>query len=128
MLVKGKEYKPSMTKFLNSFSLEAKGFGKDKIEYLEKLFHEFLDYIITTNDKIFYSKGGRFNISIYESVFYASCLEAYKTKTLDIKKIALSNIEQLKNDKEFYDATQVRTTQTTNVKTRLKKAREILLR
>ncbi|MBF0403189.1 MAG: DUF262 domain-containing protein [Nitrospirae bacterium] len=128
MLINGENYKSSMKTFLNSFSMEAKGFEKTKIEYLEKLYNEFLNYFITIGDTVFFGKGGWFNISVYESVFYASCLEAYRSNSFDIKKITLSSIEQLKNDKEFSDATLVRTSQKSQVQTRLRKAIEILLK
>jgi hypothetical protein len=43
MLVNYDNYKPSLTKFLNQFSSEAKHFSAEKVKYFEKLFKLFLE-------------------------------------------------------------------------------------
>jgi len=66
MLVDGASYKPSMTKFLNRFSLKAKSFPEGNIQYLENLFLTFSEKAFSEGSRIFHSKTGKFNISVFE--------------------------------------------------------------
>ncbi|MBN1559842.1 DUF262 domain-containing protein [candidate division KSB1 bacterium] len=128
MLIDHDEYKPSMTKFLNKFSLKAKQFENSNIEYLEKLFIKFLEKVIQTESdgKLFYSKTGRFNISVYESIFVAICAEAFAEKNLSVKNIDIKKVDLLKEDSDFFNATQYDTASAANVSTRLQSAIRIL--
>ncbi len=83
MLVDGDNYQPSMTKFLNKFSYMAKSFPDENINYLEKLFLAFLEKVSKADSKLFHSKTGRFNISVYEAIFVAICQRAFAQKDLD---------------------------------------------
>ena len=46
MLVDGRNYAPSMVKFLNGFSNLCKSNGSDKNQYLEQLFESFLGALL----------------------------------------------------------------------------------
>lgn len=127
MLIDGGEYKPSMTKFLNKFSLKAKTFPESNIKYLESLFVTFLESIRTPDDQLFHSKTGRFNISVFESIFVAACEHAFVEKNLDIHPIDLDKVSLLKEDAKFIDATQFDTASSQNVKERLSRAKVMLM-
>lgn len=126
MLVDGEHYKPSMTRFLNKFSLKAKKFPTENIQYLKSLFLVFLDKVENSDGRLFHSKAGRFNISVFESIFVASCKKAFAEKNLDVADIDLEKVGVLKEDGEFIDATQFDTASEKNVKIRLARAKEVL--
>lgn len=126
MLIDGTSYKPSMTKFLNKFSLHAKTLPESNIKYLEELFLKFSEKAFTGEGKIFHSKTGKFNISVFESIFVAACSSAFEKKTLDISDIDLDKVALLKEDSGFIDATQSNTASEKNVTYRLKRAKEML--
>jgi hypothetical protein len=126
LLIEKDHYKPSMTKFLNQFSYKAKSFPKENITYLEELFKAFLSSIPVDGFKLFFSTTGRFNISVYESIFVASCIDAFNAKNLLTKPIDLEKVSALKRDAEFVEATQSDTASEKNVKLRLDKALQII--
>lgn len=126
MLIDGESYKPSMTKFLNRFSFKAKSFPEENILFLEKLFMIFLERSSTSDDRLFHSKTGRFNISVFESIFVASCCESFAQKKIDINAIDFEKVELLKNNVQFIDATQSDTASEKNVKFRISRAKEML--
>jgi uncharacterized protein with ParB-like and HNH nuclease domain len=127
MLIEGDEYKPSMTRFLNTFSENAKKFPMQDIDYLEKLFHSFLDKCIPLGDKIFISKKGKFNISMYEAIFSAICKRPYENRNFDVDEIDATKFYNLKENPNFIDSIQSHTTNTEMVKARLNTAREALI-
>lgn len=127
MLIESDTYKPSMTKFLNQFSFKAKSFAEENIQYLESLFKAFLENIPSEDKRLFFSKTGRFNLSVYESIFVACCKQAFIEKNLAVKQIDLLKVQELKENPDFIEATQSDTASEKNVKLRLSKASEILL-
>jgi hypothetical protein len=78
------------------------------------------------DSKIFFSKSGRFNISVYEAIFVAACEDAFKAKGFDLRTFNSEQVSRLKSDSAFIDATQSRTSGAANVKTRIDKAKMIL--
>ena len=126
MLLFKDAYKPSLTKFLNTFSAKAKKFTQEEIQILENIFIEFAKYIAQVDNRAFFSKGGRFNISVYEAIFFALCEDAYKNKNTNIKPTTVENIALLKDDAVFIDATQSNTASTSNVVLRIDKAKTML--
>ena len=127
MLIDYKDYKPSMTRFLNKFSFTAKAFPKENIDYLVSLFKKFVNELPNEDPRLFYSKTGRFNISVFESIFVASCEVAFESKNLDITPPTIEQVNQLKEDTDFITATQSDTASIKNVTARIEKAKEILL-
>lgn len=126
MLVDGANYKPSMTKFLNKFSYMAQSFPDENVNYLERLFLAFLEKVSKADSKLFHSKTGRFNISVYEAIFVAICQRAFAQKDFDIPDIDSSKVTKLKDDPGFLEATQSRTANAKNVSYRIDKALELL--
>lgn len=127
MLIDGSIYKPSMTKFLNKFSLHAKSFPESNIRYLEELFLQFSQKAFSSETKIFHSKTGKFNISVFESIFVAACSNAFDNKSLDVADIDSNKVALLKEDSNFIEATQYNTASEKNVTDRLSRAKEMLL-
>jgi uncharacterized protein with ParB-like and HNH nuclease domain len=125
MLIEREEYQSSMVKFLNSFSKNCKKLKDDQIDYLEKLFHSFLESCSELPEKAFYRKN-KFNISIFEAVFFAQCEKSFKTRKFVEGKIDSERLEELKSDSEFVEAIQSQTTNKVNVNNRLDKAVSIL--
>jgi len=127
MLIDGDNYKPSMTKFLNRFSLKAKSFPDLNIKYLECLFMAFLDKVPNSDNRLFHSKSSRFNISVFESIFVATCSNAFSNKDTNIPDIDIDKVIKLKADEDFIDATQFDTASEKNVKFRINRAKEMLI-
>jgi hypothetical protein len=125
MLVNHNDYKPSLIKFLNAFSAQAKKYSKEDIEYFENQFKTVVSTVVNINPKLFFNND-RFNIAIYESIFVALTEDAYKTKSLSIKTTDINNVETLKNDEDFIKASQQSTASTANVQLRINKAKELL--
>ncbi len=126
MLINGEAYSPSMVKFLNKFSQQAKSFSDDQRERLQQLLESFLYSCRELPSDVFHSTRGRFSPMIFESVFVAACQEVYDRGQGGIGTIDAGSLRTLKDDPAFRDATQSRTSDTPNVKTRLSRAREIL--
>ena len=127
MLVGGDNYKPSMVKFLNKFSNDARSFSEQQVKHLESLFDSFLDSCQNLNERAFTGKTNRINISIYEAVFTAVCGAVYEGRSLNVPLITKEQLNALKNDGDVKNATISKTASKTNVETRLRRAREILL-
>jgi hypothetical protein len=126
MLLTHESYKPSLTKYLNDFSSKAKKFSDEDITYFESLFKAFAEKAIALDTKIFFQKTGRFNISIYESIFVALSEDAFKARNTVIKETDISKIQLLKEDKDFVAASQSNTASSGNVILRINKAKELL--
>lgn len=126
MLLDSENYKPSMTQFLNVFSKKSRNFKDDSLEYFQNLFQSFCDYIVELDSSIFYSKSGKFSITVFESIFVALCLNVSKNQQLEIKKTTLDKIALLQENDIFNKASQDNTAGKANVENRLRIAKEIL--
>jgi len=127
MLFFGNEYKPSMTKFLNLSSQKFRKISDETIAYCEALFDSFLLASETLDDKALIGKlNNRFNISTFEAVFVATCADCFREKSLVTQKINPENIELLKSDTDFIEATQRNTASTDNVMKRRRIAARVL--
>ena len=123
MLMQGHTYRPSMVKFLNGFSKQARSFDGDQLTHLQSLLSSFLNSCKTLPSDAFHSLQGRFSPMIFESVFVAACHEPY-TKGQQVEgEINLDSLNALKSDPDFHSATQSQTTAAANVNKRLNRAR-----
>lgn len=129
MLIERNNYRPSMTKFLNWFSNNAKKFSETDILFLKNIFINFIDFVDSLNsDAIFLTNNNRFNISIYEAVFATLCKNAYiERDATRISRVNLEKINQLKADSDFIAASSKSTANRDNVETRNTIAMKILL-
>lgn len=127
MLISGDEYAPSMVRFLNQFSRQCEGHDDKQNEYLFKLFTSFLNACEELPDDAFVNpKNNRFNIALFEAVFTATCDVAFKKRRLLKGEIDAGEISELERDRRFQNASLEGTTRTTNVQTRLERARALI--
>ena len=127
MLVNGKSYSPSLVKFLNKFSDDAMLFKDDQLYQIEQLLNSFLDNNKDLPDDIFQKAPSRFSATLFESVFVAACFGPYSAGRKNARSIDKELLVKLKDDKIFKEAAYIRTTNSTNVETRLGRARTILV-
>jgi uncharacterized protein with ParB-like and HNH nuclease domain len=127
MLMNSNKYNAPMTTFLNSFSRKAKSFPTETNQYLRDLFKKFCDTTVTIGQHIFLTKGGKFSITVFESIFVAMCDSAFQKKSLTITIPSKESIERLKSNRDFINATQDNTAGKKNVETRLRLAKEFLV-
>lgn len=126
MLFEYKTYSSPMGRFLNTFSKTANGFKLELIDYLGALFVSFLDSCDNLSETAFSTKQGQFSISLFESIFVATCIEAFKKKELVSSKVADNSVVALKENEEFINSNQGSVASKTNVTTRITKAIEML--
>lgn len=126
MLFEYKTYSSPMCRFLNTFSKTANGFKRELIDYLGALFVSFLDSCDNLSETTFSTKQGQFSISLFESIFVATCIEAFKKKELVSSKVVDNSVVALKENEEFINSNQGSVASKTNVTTRITKAIEML--
>lgn len=126
MLFEYETYSSPMGRFLNTFSKTANGFKPELIDYLESLFISFLDSCDNLSDNAFSTKQGQFSISLFESIFVATCIGAFKKKELINTKVVNDSVVALKENEDFINSNQGSVASKTNVITRITKAIEML--
>lgn len=127
MLSARDKYAPSLPKFLNMFSGEAKKFTDEENAYLEKLFVSFVDKFKHSDyDPFMGKRTKRFNTALFEAVFFVICSPFYKNKQLVDISLDFSKIKRLENDEDFAKSSTEGTTKKSNVEIRLRRAQEIL--
>ena len=126
MLINGESYRPSMVKFLNRFSQDAKAFDSDYLGRLQQLLQSFLDSCRDLPSDAFHSTPGRFSPMIFEAVFVALCAGPYVAKQTINGKVNASSLTALKQDPHFREATLRATTQSASVQTRLSLAKKLI--
>lgn len=128
MLMSGKDYAPSMSRFLNKFSKRCKKLNAEEVSFLESLFLNFVDSLHNAAPDAFKSQSNqRFNISTFDSVMAALCAPSLAAKAILSPEVNSRSLSMLKADAEFQQASQSRTSSKSNVKNRLEKASAYLL-
>ena len=127
MLVDSERYAPSLVKFLNRFSKDAKSNTPERNQYLERLFKSFLSAAEHLSDDTFINKGnGRINIALIEAVFFASCKDSLAKDETVKHTLDAERIQQLEADADFVNAASRSTTSRNNVNIRLQRGMAIL--
>jgi len=126
LLKEGETYKPSLTRFLNSFAKSMQEAQRNELDFMKSVFENFLNCYKDYPSDIIRTRTKKMNISVFEAIFYAACVTGYRDNTAAVLQIPLAQIDLLKNDPEFIEASKVRTTSSENVRLRLQRAREIL--
>jgi uncharacterized protein with ParB-like and HNH nuclease domain len=127
MLIEGETYSPSMLRFLNQFSRKCRSQSEAQNRYLAELLDSFLKACERLPGDAFLNKRNkRFNVALFEAAFAAVCNNAFKEHRHVKALVPAHKLGALENDEEFSAATLEGTTQTRNVKTRLKQAKIIL--
>ncbi|WP_421329648.1 DUF262 domain-containing protein [Aeromonas veronii] len=119
-------YKNSISGFLNNFANEAKEYTSDDIMFTKRLWDAFMVACVDLEPSDFRAGGSKLSITLFESVFYACCLDSYNTKNIDIQKISKEKIAMLKDDPEFKSFSTGKTTRKESVTKRLARAKELL--
>ena len=121
----GNDYAPSMVKFLNRFSKDAKGYDRSEIERVETVVGKVLDALGAVPRDPFLTKQLRFSLPLFEAVFAAAAkkFEAGSAWVLNPQAVI-----ELSTSLEFLSHAQEQTTNTSNVKGRLREAEAILYR
>lgn len=124
MLMRGEEYRPSMTRFLNAFSKSMRKVSGPELQSLEDLFRAFLAAAAGLPQGIFGTRSRKMNVSIFESVFSAACRAMWRGESTTVLALSQGSIENLKADAQFVEAASTKSTNRDKVETRLTKARE----
>ena len=125
LLIDEKNYAPKMVNFLNSFSYKTKKFTRDENVYLENLFMSFIDACASLEEKAFF-RNSRFSKTLFESVFVATCANAYDNKTTVVKKIDPTSFDALKEDKEFVSYLLSGSSSSDNIRGRIGRAKQLI--
>jgi hypothetical protein len=121
----GDAYAPSMVKFLNRFSKEAKSYSDREISEIEEVVGKVLDELSLHQRELFLTRQGRFSLPLYEAVFAAIAARVSDDPNADAE-IDSESIAGMSTSPDFVKYTQEQTTNTSNVKGRLRVARERL--
>lgn len=127
MLIDSGSYAPSMTKFLNLFSQKCRNHTPEQNEFLEDLFTSFLKASESVPSDVFVSeRTHRFNVALFEAVFSASLEACIAQDRMASGNLSAQEINELDADPSFQSASLLGTTRTTNVETRLNRARALI--
>ncbi len=123
MWLRGDEYAPSMVKFLNTSSKVAQRFDRARVSEIEAKVTWFLDAADDVPRRAFLTRQGRFSMPLFESVFSAAAERGEKDCNWKLPADCVTAVAQ---NEEFVAAASEQTTNTSNVKTRLRVGREVL--
>ncbi len=127
MLMEGDKYRPSMSKFLNSYSRRSQGYPPEMNKYLEQLFTSFLSACSALSADAFVSaRTRRFSIALYEAVFSVVCAGPLHVKGLVDRPLDESAMRTLDTDSDFVEASEKASADKANVDRRLRRAREFI--
>jgi uncharacterized protein with ParB-like and HNH nuclease domain len=127
MLIEGRNYAPSLVRFLNQFSRKCETNTQDQNLYLERLFLSFLDACMDLPDDAFINvRNNRFNMALFEATFSATCKDAFAERRKLKGKIDKNEINALAMNGDFLTASVVGTTRTLNVGIRMDRAEKLL--
>ena len=117
-------YAPSMVKFLNRFSNDAKSFTGAETASMIESFEAFLDAAVAIPRESFLTGNGRFSQALFESVFASTASEISGDPDLRIDGASVQNLAE---SETFRQHSEKQTTDTSNVQGRIKCAREIVV-
>lgn len=124
MLVEGAVYKPTLLQFVNRFSKASKGFDAAKVGLLKQIGEAFFERSLSLEEKAFFNKKtNRFNVPMFEAAFAAACEKALEQQRAELVRIDTQYLDRLQRDVEFIAATQLHTTGSAKVQTRLSRAK-----
>lgn len=126
MLHYSHSYKSSVAGFLNSFANYSKSYTDDDTKFTMNLWGAFMDACSGLSESDFFTGAKRLSITLFESVFYAACIDSFNSKSISIPKVTKIYIEKLKSDDQFIKYSTGKTTKKENVEGRLSTAKRIL--
>ena len=119
-----KEYKGNMKKLLNEFSFKARKFTDEQVLKFETMFYDFTSSCKELDEESFVNVNKKFQISIFDAVFYVWAKEYLKGNKIIINK---SSFLQMREDEEFKENTEQSTTNTATVIKRIEIAKKYLV-
>ncbi|MDR6293769.1 hypothetical protein E9232_006322 [Inquilinus ginsengisoli] len=127
MVADGETYTEPMGRFLNLFAKKCKRLDEGKLNYIEQLFEAFFEVMKGVPEESFRVKQtNRFSIAMFEAVFRAVCVDAFRDQTLDVLPLTAERLAHLKSDQEFVSATRYGIGRSMYVKLRYDRARALL--
>lgn len=124
-LINYSKYKSSLGRFLNEFSEDTMQYNDKRVKYLNNIFIAFLNKTKKLKKDIFFSNK-RFNILVYEAVFYAACKKAYESGKLEVLELTNTKIDKIRSNEEFIKASEKETGKKYNIDKRLNVALDII--
>lgn len=126
ILEEGSRYSTTMSRFLNEYSRKSRNNEPKRNAYLEGLFSSFIEHCDELNDDAFLSKKtNKFNVALFEAVFYAVCSAPLAEESFVKKPVNGDALRTLEVDDQFVEASSARTTNSSNVKKRLERALDV---
>ena len=119
-----KEYKGNMKKLLNEFSSKARSYTSQQVLQFEKMFLDFTIACGKLDDASFVNINNKFQISIFDAVFYIWAKEYMKGNNITFDKNKFLN---MRVDENFKVNTEKSTTNTATVIKRIEIAKEYLV-
>ena len=118
--MQSERYSPSMVRFLNRFSKEAKAFDADTVLGVDSAVRWFFKACSELDRNAFLSKQGKFTVPLFEATFAA----AYRIRSVLSSdwKLSRQTVSAIRNDAEFLAHSGEQTTSTTHVIGRLEAA------
>lgn len=127
MLIDGKNYAPSLVRFLNQFSRRCESHTPNQNDLLERIFTTFLVACDDLPEDVFINtRNNRFNLALFEAAFAAVCKNAFAERRALNGKVDPAQVATLSLDPQFVNASLEGTTRTANVELRLQRAEAIL--
>lgn len=128
MLCYTEQYKNTISGFLNSFSNHMISYTEEQIDKLTQIWEQFLIACSDVTAEDFRTGGNRMSITLFESVFYAICKDAWNSNTnlFPLPKVTKEYIQGLKADEVFAEHSTGKTTRRDSVLNRTSRAYELL--
>lgn len=118
------EYKGNMKKLLNEFSFKAKQYTDEQVSKFEQMFYDFTSSCEELDSGSFVNINKKFQISIFDAVFYVWAKEYLADNKLMIKS---EKFLKMREDEEFKENTEQSTTNTATVIKRVEIAKRYLV-
>jgi hypothetical protein len=127
MLVNGKNYKPSMVKFLNQFSKDSRACDATEVALRESIASRFISAASAVGPEVFQLQSTKLSVPLFEAVFCACCQDAYTSKSAEaVRSIDPAKVDALKHNGDFVRSISSNSADTSNVRTRLDLASKLL--
>ncbi len=126
-MLQGDQYTPSLAKFLNKFSKNAKRFNKEQLNYYETFFESILKCTVKLpSDAFMNRKTRRFHTFLFEALLFKLGNTLIPKNLLPTELIRIEDLKALEEDVIFLNASIAGTTNKENIERRFERALEIL--
>ncbi|NOJ14200.1 DUF262 domain-containing protein [Vibrio splendidus] len=121
-----KDYKNTISGFLNTFSNSTKSFTQEDTDFFKDLWDAFMVACEGLQVEDFRTGANRLSITLFESVFYAACVSSVEQRIVNIPPITPQFLTLLKADEQFISTSTGKTTRKESVVKRTDRARLLL--